>query len=176
VQTYLLRRAAERDGRAEHALLRVVDRGPDSAWASRGSEPHPKLEIAPDLNVAPKPPLGPLDRPAGVLPILELVVCLRPWPERIARVGDLVLRAVASDLADTGLPLLLCPRLVGPLTEGVSHPRSGRPKLALGELVTDLGVLSRGLPDRALESIALSPYLGRVAQLASRSARRPITA
>jgi len=124
-----------------------------------------------DADITPESPFGVLDHLVGTVPIVLLIAHLRPRPERVACIGDLILHPVACDLPDIGLPLFTRPRLIGALPEGVSHPGAGGVKLALGKLVADLGVLARELGDRVLEPIALGKHLGWIAHLAFQAGR-----
>ncbi len=103
---------------------------------------------------------------AGTLPVALLLSRLGLRAEWVIGVEDVVLEAVARALANALLPLLPQPRLVWTLAEGALGPGAGGLNLALGELVADLGVLSRELGQRALQPVALGADLARVAQLA----------
>ena len=81
-----------------------------------------------DLDIAAKLALVPRHRLAGTLPVALPLALLRPRPDRLAWVGDVVLHAVARGEPNTVLPHLDGPQPIGALAEGVPDP---------GEALTD---------------------------------------
>src|SRR5271165_821749 len=93
---------------------------------SSSSEPDPEIDIELDLDIAAELSLIPRDRLAGTLPATLLLALVRPRPDRLAWVGDVVLHAVARSEPNTVLPHLTGPQANGALTEGVPNPGSRR--------------------------------------------------
>ena len=117
------------------------------------------------VDVAAEAPRAAIEGLAGALPVVLLGSRLGLRAEWVIGVADVVLEAVACDLANPLLPRLALRRIVGMLAESARGPGAGGVDLALGELVTGLGVLSRELGERAPQPVALSTNLARVAQL-----------
>lgn len=103
-----------------------------------------------DVNVMSEAPRAAIKRLAGALPVTLLLSLRRLCTERIIGVGDVVVEAIARGLTNPLLPLSARSRIGRPLAEGPLRPRTRSIYLVLGELITDLGVLSRELGERVL--------------------------